>query len=80
MLMQQEQEGIERLEADWKAKQEKWQELHNQYFSSGSSLPVQWPPRVTTPEALEAIEAAKRAEEKAYQRYLNALVAHRNST
>jgi hypothetical protein len=66
------QEEVNRLEAEWKAREREWRMIQDLYFSSGSS-PVEVPARDLTPQALEEVETAKRAEEEAFQRYIDSL-------
>ena len=65
-------EEVNRLEAEWKAREREWRKIHDLYFPSGSS-PVEVPARELTPKALEEVETARRAEEEAFQRYIDSL-------
>jgi hypothetical protein len=59
------------LYAEWWAKHEEWLELHFQYFPASSTAMLTSP--VASSGAIERIDAAKRAADEAYQRYLDAL-------
>jgi hypothetical protein len=66
------QEDIARLQAEWQTKHQEWRELHNLYFPAGL-LPADLAQQVANAEALEAIDSAKRSEEEAYRRYMDAV-------
>ena len=66
-------EEAKRLEAEWMQRRREWQEIHDLYISTGSSVPIERSARMVTPGALEEMAAAKQAEDAAYRRYLEAL-------
>jgi hypothetical protein len=64
-----EEKSARELHDEWEKAKADLEELRARYFTTGSSLPVKYPPENATPEALEEIEALERKVDELWTAY-----------